>query len=119
MPANVVELLQRGTAGINNIELELKNLGAIGVSEQVPIEQFPIKIRGLVMAVLGCIAEEFDKTKQYNIGDYVIYNMELYKFTAVHVADTNWDTSNVQKVKVTDELGIKIRVNGNTSQFYN
>lgn len=117
--STVIDDLIRGTQGINNIELELKNLGAISPTEQVPIEQFPVKIRGLVMAVLEAIAPAFDKTKQYNIGDYVTYDLKLYKFTDVHVANTNWNPSIVDDVTVSDEFGIKVRVTGTTSQFYN
>ena len=50
------------------------------------------------------IAEEFDSTVAYAIGDYCIYNGTLYRFTSAHSAGA-WDVSDVTAVTVTDELG--------------
>ncbi len=50
------------------------------------------------------IAEDFDSTQTYAVGDYCIYNGTLYRFTSAHSAGA-WDVSDVTAVTVTDELG--------------
>lgn len=47
------------------------------------------------------IAENFDETKNYEIGDYVIYSNCLYRFSASHTAGA-WDDTEVTPVTVTD-----------------
>ena len=51
------------------------------------------------------IADDFDATSTYAVGDYVIYNSILYKcVTAVSVAGA-WDSTKWQSCVVTDEMG--------------
>lgn len=119
MAANVTELLRRGTAAINDIEQELKDLGAIGSSEHVPIEQFPTRIRGLAMSILSCIAPEFNKANEYQKGDYVTHDMKLYKFKSPKAANVDWNINIVDNVTVVDELGIKVEVTGTKTKFSN
>ena len=45
-------------------------------------------------------ATEFDVENAYAIGDIVTYNRGLYKFKAVHTADSDWDNSEVDEVDV-------------------
>ena len=47
------------------------------------------------------IAENFDETKDYEVGDYVIYSNCLYCFSASHTAG-EWDDTEVTPVTVTD-----------------
>ena len=52
------------------------------------------------------IAEPFSPSVSYNIGDYAIYNDQLYRFTAAHVGA--WSVSDVETVSITgiiDSLG--------------
>ena len=49
------------------------------------------------------IAEDFDETKSYESGNYVIYSTLLYRFITSHSAGT-WNASHVVQVMVGDEL---------------
>ena len=40
------------------------------------------------------VAEEFDTSKAYVSGDYVVYNADLYKFKATHAAGA-WNAAHV------------------------
>lgn len=53
------------------------------------------------------IAEEFDSTVAYAVGDYCIYNGTLYRFTSAHSAGA-WNSSHVTAVVVGDELKLKV-----------
>lgn len=117
--STVIDDLRRGTSGINNIETVLKELGMIGDSEQVPLEQFPNRIRSIAMAFVETLAPAFDKTLQYNIGDYVTHDLKLYKFKDVKPADVDWSPSLVDQITITDVLGVKIQVDGTKSKFSN
>ena len=52
---------------------------------------------------LGFVAADFDTTEGYDIGDYVIYNDELYKAKAA-VSAGAWDSSKWDKVAITDVM---------------
>lgn len=45
-------------------------------------------------------SDEFDSTQAYAIGDVVVHERSLYKFKAVHTANTAWDATEVDKVDV-------------------
>lgn len=58
--------------------------------------------------VIDMFADAFDGTKDYKIGDYVIYpdsnnNNYLYRFISAHAAG-EWSSSEVTKVILTDEI---------------
>ena len=54
------------------------------------------------------IADDYDSTTTYAVGDYCIYNNELYKCTtAISIAEA-WDSSHWTKVNVSDELQSKM-----------
>ena len=53
--------------------------------------------------VSDMIANNFDATKAYGIGDIVTYNGKLYKFKTAHAAGA-WDASQVDMVQMTDLL---------------
>ena len=48
-------------------------------------------------------APTFDNTVAYAIGDYVFYNMKLYKFTSAHTAGA-WDNSQVVEITIGNEI---------------
>lgn len=50
--------------------------------------------------VRDSIADQFDSTQAYEIGDVVMHNDLLYKFKAAHTANTDWDTTEVDAVTV-------------------
>ena len=51
----------------------------------------------------SAIAEVFDSTQSYAIGDYCVYGNTLYKFVDNHNAGA-WSSSDVTQVLITDEL---------------
>lgn len=55
---------------------------------------------------LGQVAEIFDATKNYAVGDYCIYNDDLYRFTTAHSAGA-WNSSHVALISITDEFKTK------------
>lgn len=59
---------------------------------------------------VSMLAQQFDYTKNYNIGDNVIYtpdnqnNSALYSFTSQHVANTLWDNNQVQQIILSNDI---------------
>ena len=54
------------------------------------------------------VAEEFGSTLAYSIGDFVLYEGDLYEFTADHTANDPWDSSEVHMWTIGDVIeGIK------------
>lgn len=52
------------------------------------------------VAVEGMIADEFDATSAYDVGNMVTYEDGLYKFKVAHAANNPWDATEVDAVKV-------------------
>ena len=52
------------------------------------------------------LAVDFDETINYAIGQYVVYNGDLYKCTTAHTAGV-WDTGHFTEVTIGDELTLK------------
>lgn len=50
--------------------------------------------------VSAMITGDFDETSAYAIGDIVVYDGGLYKFTSAHTANTAWDSSEVSATTV-------------------
>lgn len=48
------------------------------------------------------IADTFDATESYSIGDYVMYGNTLYRFTSAHSGA--WASADVTAVNVVDEV---------------
>ena len=46
--------------------------------------------------------DEFDATAAYEIGDIVVYEDGLYRFTSAHTANTDWDATEVEEIDVLD-----------------
>ena len=57
-------------------------------------------------ADLTDLAPIFSDIAAYSIGDYVIYNQDVYRFTSAHSAGA-WLGSDVVKVDISDELKLK------------
>ena len=59
---------------------------------------------------VSMLAQQFDYTKNYNIGDNVIYtpdnqsNSALYSFTSQHVANTLWNNNQVQQIILSNDI---------------
>lgn len=53
-------------------------------------------------APLDMIADEFDSTSAYDIGDAIIYQGSLYKFKSAHTANTSWNSSEVDEKTVVE-----------------
>lgn len=56
-------------------------------------------IEAEIGAVSGSLADEFDDTETYAIGDIVVYEHALYRFKAAHAAG-DWDSSEVDATTV-------------------
>lgn len=54
-----------------------------------------------IQAVSDMITDEFDATQPYNVGDVVVYQGVLYKFTSSHTAGA-WAPAEVQSTTVAD-----------------
>lgn len=65
----------------------------------------------------AAIAEEFDSTQNYQIGDYVVYDNNLYRFTTEHPAG-NWNSNHVSKIHVADELNEKVSKEPQDGKLY-
>lgn len=55
-------------------------------------------------AAFDSIAEPFNQSLHYNIGDYVTYSQKLYRFISEHTASTGWTSSEVERVILGDEI---------------
>ncbi len=55
-------------------------------------------------AAFDSIAEPFNQSLHYNVGDYVTHNQKLYRFTSEHTASTPWNSSEVAQVVLGDEI---------------
>ena len=62
----------------------------------------------------GNFADEFDASNAYAIGDVVIYENVLYKFTSAHTATDPWDSTEVTTVTV-EELVADALATANTN----
>ena len=51
------------------------------------------------------IAPEFDATQTYAVGDYVMYEGQLYKFKTAQDPAGAWDPTKVDPAVLTDEMG--------------
>lgn len=116
MTTTVVEDLVRGTQGINNIEQQLKALGAIESSEEVPIEQFPERINSVASSVSDNIAPQFSEEQKYNENNIVFYNGDLYKFNVDHYAGP-WTGSDATQITIGSELNSKISISDFAETF--
>lgn len=98
-------------------EIQLKSLTlpmADGSNQKYVIPQAPdvsrdiAEIQSAINDIEDDIAYCFSSLATYSVGDYVLYNGDLYKFTSNH-SISSWNETHVTKVKITDELD-KIKV---------
>lgn len=61
--------------------------------------------------VEAMVADEFNANNTYSVGDYVIYNGKLYKFTTAHETGA-FDGNDVVEVNIADEMVSDVKVNG-------
>ena len=69
--------------------------------------------------------DKFDSTKDYAVGDYVIYDNKAWKFTTVHPAGA-WDESHVEQTNILAEIaaqnknfgGISFGIDGDGNYGY-
>ena len=66
-------------------------------------DRFKTNIEALAGEINDVVASDFSTSTAYAIGDYVIYNGVLYRFTAAHSAGA-WDANDVTAVTVSSEL---------------
>lgn len=55
-----------------------------------------------IQAISDMIAGEFDSTQSYAIGDVVVHEKALYKFTSAHTANDPWDATEVETTTVAE-----------------
>lgn len=69
-------------------------------------------------AAFDSIAEPFNRSLHYDVGDYVTYSQKLYRFISEHTASTPWNSSEVAQVVLGDEIenvkSAMVSVNGTT-----
>lgn len=66
------------------------------------VDAIETALNTLVLAVAHSIAAEFDGTAAYAIGDVVMKEGVLYKFTSAHTASDPWSSSEVTAITVID-----------------
>lgn len=65
-------------------------------------------IENTLAAIEAMITGEFDASNAYAIGDVVIKDDVLYKFTSAHTASDPWDASEVTSVTVVDLINVAL-----------
>lgn len=98
------------------------NVGIINIGDSTtPVMKFDVfagfidvdALEEAIADVSAMIADEFDKTQAYAIGDIVTYQGDLYTFTAAHTADADWSSSIVSATTVEDLIAaLDTRVTG-------
>ena len=63
-----------------------------------------VKFGNELSDVKSAFAENFDATKKYTAGQYVIYNGSLYRLNADHAENVTWANTSKSEVKVGDEI---------------
>ena len=64
-----------------------------------------VTARTAITKLLNDVADTFSTAVSYAVGDVVLYDGDLYRFTSAHSAGA-WDSSDVTAVSVTDLLDI-------------
>lgn len=87
----------------NRLWINPENSNAIEVPTQAEMVAFETQVESTVEGLSESFAPEFDDATAYSIGDYVVNNGVLYKFTSNHAAGV-WNNSHVQTVTVMNEV---------------
>lgn len=91
------------TETLQSIANALRGGESQGDDDKIQVSDFATIAEGLKSGEY-MIADSFDETKAYTIDDIVIYDNKLYKFKAVHLANTPWDVAEVDETNVEDEI---------------
>lgn len=83
---------------VSNVNYDVRDSSAVMTVDGQEPDQY-----GNVNVGKAYVAEDFSVQENYAIGDYTIYNQELYKFVAGHTAGA-WDENDVENVTVTEEI---------------
>jgi len=87
-------------------EIQLKSLTlpmADGSNQKYVIPQAP-DVSDDLASIKDSIAEPFDPTKAYSVGDYVLYEGDLYRFNYDHVGE--WNKYIVTKTPISDCISV-------------
>ena len=66
-------------------------------------DKFGAKDVNAITKMVNCTGDAFDPGRDYEVGDYTIYDNTVWKFTTAHLAG-EWDESHVEKTRILVEL---------------
>ena len=66
-------------------------------------------VSALIRSIHHMVADDFDASSSYDIGDIVIYEGILYQFISPYTANSGWDNSKVQVISIEDLIIAYIR----------
>lgn len=66
-------------------------------------DKFGAKDVNAITKMVNCTGDAFDPGRDYEAGDYTIYDNTVWKFTTAHPAG-EWDESHVEKTRILVEI---------------
>lgn len=66
-------------------------------------DKFGAKDVNAITKMVNCTGDAFDPGRDYEVGDYTIYDNTVWKFTTAHPAGM-WDESHVEKTRILAEI---------------
>lgn len=66
-------------------------------------DKFGAKDVNAITKMVNCTGDAFDPERDYEVGDYTIYDNTVWKFTTAHPAG-EWDESHVEKTRILAEI---------------
>lgn len=66
-------------------------------------DKFGAKDVNAITKMVNCTGDAFDPGRDYEVGDYTIYDNTVWKFTTAHLAG-EWDESHVEKTRILVEI---------------
>ena len=66
-------------------------------------DKFGAKDVNAITKMVNCTGDAFDPGRDYEVGDYTIYDNTVWKFTTAHPAG-EWDESHVEKTRILVEI---------------
>lgn len=100
LKATILALANKIVSGINfSSALQTKNKTITGAINEIA------QGGGGGGASTEIIADDFDATQTYAVGDYVVYNGKLYKCTTAVSTAGQWDSNDWTETIVMDEVG--------------
>lgn len=70
---------------------------------EVAGDKFGAKDVNAITKMVNCTGDAFDPGRDYEVGDYTIYDNTVWKFTTAHPAG-KWDESHVEKTRILVEI---------------